>query len=175
MTAGGVVRCHKCNPLPGGEVIGIRTSHCEDNVTDDYRSIILHRRSCPEAIRMASKHGDDVVSITYSDDPKANSLVVNSPTSVTINRNGYAYPVTLEIRGVDRYHLLMDLVTEIADNLHLSIDSLNTYSRDGIAECRVTFMVHSVQEMVSAIQRLNQIDGVDSVYQDQTAKENKLL
>lgn len=174
LTAGGVVRCHLCNPLPGGEVIGIRTSHCEDGVTD-YRGIILHRRSCPEAIRMASKHGDDVISITYSDDPKSDSLVINSPTSVTINRTGYAYPVTLEIRGVDRYHLLMDLVTEIADNLHLSIDSLNTFSRDGLAECRVTFMVHSVQEMVAAIQRLNQIEGVDSVYQDQSVKENKIL
>ena len=124
---------------------------------------------------MASKHGDDVVSVNYSDDPSAESLVINSPTSVTINRNGYAYPVTLEIRGIDRYHLLMDLVTEIADNLHLSIDSLNTFTRDGIAECRVTFMVHSVQEMVTAIQRLNRIEGVDSVWQDQSAKENKMI
>ncbi len=172
LVAGGVVRCNLCNPLPGGEVIGIRTSHGEDNVTD-YRSIILHRRSCPEAIRMASKHGDDVVSVNYADDPDAESITINSPTSVTINRNGYAYPVTLEIRGVDRYHLLMDLVTEIADNLRLSIDSLNTHTRDNIATCRVTFMVHSVQEMVMAIEKISHIDGIDSVYQDETNHNDK--
>ena len=172
LVAGGVVRCNLCNPLPGGEVIGIRTSHGEDNVTD-YRSIILHRRSCPEAIRMASKHGDDVVSVNYADDPDAESIAINSPTSVTINRNGYAYPVTLEIRGVDRYHLLMDLVTEIADNLRLSIDSLNTHTRDNIATCRVTFMVHSVQEMVMAIEKISHIDGIDSVYQNETNHNDK--
>ena len=172
LVAGGVVRCNLCNPLPGGEVIGIRTSHGEDNVTD-YRSIILHRRSCPEAIRMASKHGDDVVSVNYADDPDAESIAINSPTSVTINRNGYSYPVTLEIRGVDRYHLLMDLVTEIADNLRLSIDSLNTHTRDNIATCRVTFMVHSVQEMVMAIEKISHIDGIDSVYQDETDHNDK--
>ena len=164
---GGVTRCRLCKPLPGGEVIGIVVPQCElqEGCDQSKRHIILHRRSCQEAIRMASKYGDNVISVNYADDQNAPSVVENTKTSITINRNGYAYPVTLHITAVDRYHLLTDLVTTISDQLHLSIDNLHTTTRDCLVDCSVTFLVHSVQEMLSAINRIGLVDGVDSVKQ----------
>ena len=163
---GGVCRCPLCKPLPGGEVIGIRAHGHKPNA-GEYENITLHRRSCPEAIRMASKYGDDVVSVNYAEDSSAPPVEVSSPNSITINRIGFSYPITLEISGVDRYRLLMDLTTEIADRLHLSMDSLCISTTDHIVSCKVTIMVHSVTEMVSAIAHISKIPGIESVRQIQ--------
>jgi GTP pyrophosphokinase len=161
---GGVCRCPLYKPLPGGEVIGIRV-HGHKAQTDEYDNITLHRRSCPEAIRLSSKYGDDVVSVNYADDPSAPPIVENTHTSITINRIGFSYPITLEITGVDRHSLLMDLTSEIAHRLHLNMDSLCISTVDCIVNCRVVIMVHSVSEMVSAIAHISKIPGIESVRQ----------
>ena len=161
---GGVCRCPICKPLPGGEVIGIRMQGIHPH-TSEYENITLHRRSCPEAIRMASKFGDNVVSVNYADNAGAPPIEVHSPTSITINRIGFTYPITLAIIGVDRHRLLMDLTSEIADRLHLNMDSLCISTKDCIVDCKVTIMVHDVKEMVSAIAHINQIPGIESVRQ----------
>lgn len=161
---GGVCRCPICKPLPGGEVIGIRMQGIHPH-TSEYENITLHRRSCPEAIRMASKFGDNVVSVNYADNADAPPIEVHSPTSITINRIGFTYPITLAITGVDRHRLLMDLTSEIADRLHLNMDSLCISTKDCIVDCKVTIMVHDVKEMVSAIAHINQIPGIESVRQ----------
>ncbi len=161
---GGVCRCPLCKPLPGGEVIGIRMTGTHLHTTE-YENIMLHRRACPEAIRMVSKFGDNVVSVNYAKDPSEPPIVVHSPTSITINRLGFSYPVTLHIQAVDRPRLLMDLTQEIADKLMLNMDSLSISSADCIAECTVTIMVHNVQEKNGAIARIRQIPGVESVRQ----------
>ena len=161
---GGVCRCPICKPLPGGEVIGIRMQGIHPH-TSEYENITLHRRSCPEAIRMASKFGDNVVSVNYADNAGAPPIEVHSPTSITINRIGFTYPITLAITGVDRHRLLMDLTSEIADRLHLNMDSLCISTKDCIVDCKVTIMVHGVKEMVSAIAHISQIPGIESVRQ----------
>ena len=131
-------RCPHCLPLPGGETIGFR----EEN-----GSITLHRRNCAEAIRLASKLGDNIVNVNFEEDP------------------AHQYPITLAIRAIDRYHFLIDVVSKITSELHLSIDSLTTVTADEIVDLRVTFFVHSVREFVSAMQSLYTIPGVDEVRQ----------
>ncbi len=164
LARGGVCRCPLCKPLPGGEVIGIRMEGIHPHTTE-YENITLHRRACPEAIRMASKFGDNVVSVNYATDSSAPPIVVHSSTSITINRIGFTYPVTLSIKAVDRPRLLMDLTSEIADGLKLNMDSLSISSADCIANCTVIIMVHNVQEKNSAIARIRELPGVESVIQ----------
>jgi GTP pyrophosphokinase len=165
---GGVSRCPICNPLPGCEVIGIRMLGIDNTSANE--NIRLHRRSCPEAIRMASKYGDNVVSVNYADNADAPPITTHSPTSVTINRIGFAYPITLAITGVDRHRLLMDLTSEIADKLHLNMDSLSISTKDCIVNCTVTIMIHSIKEMLSAIAHISQIPGIESVHQIKNQK-----
>lgn len=131
-------RCPHCRPLPGGETIGFRQ---EDG------SVIIHRRSCPEAIRLASKQGDSIVDVEFLENPNVQ------------------YPVTIAIRAIDRYHLLIDLIDYITNKLHLSIDSLNTVTKDDIVECSITFFIHSVRELVTVLYELDHIKGVDEVKQ----------
>lgn len=132
-------RCPLCMPLPGGESIGFRELD---------GSITMHRRNCPEAIRLASKLGDNIVSMGFDEDPTK------------------TYPVSISIKGVDRYHFLIDVVNKITNDLHLSIDKLTTVTHDEIVDMNVTFFVHSVRELVSAMQSIYTIPGIDEVRQE---------
>lgn len=130
-------RCNCCHPLPGDEVIGFK---------DDSGRITLHTRNCSAAIRMASRQGDSIVAVNFESD------------------NRFLYPVRIQIRGVDRYHMLSDIVGCIADKLQLSIDRLHTENRDRIVECYVDFKVHSREELDNVITLISSIDGVDEAY-----------
>ncbi len=133
-------RCPCCLPLPGGDTIGYRE---EDG------SITLHRRNCQEIITLASKHGDNIVNVDFHEEPEKQ------------------YPVTICIKGIDRYHFLIDVVNKITNDLRLSIDSLHTVTHDEIIDLTVTFFVHSVRELVSGMQSLYSIPGVDEVRQEE--------
>lgn len=129
-------RCQQCKPLPGGETIGFK---------EEDASVTMHRRNCPEAIRLASKQGDNIVNVPFEDEESR------------------VYPVSISIKAVNRYHFLIDVVNKISNELHLSIDSLNTVTNDEIVDMTVVFYVHSVNELLSAMQSIYTIEGIDEV------------
>jgi GTP pyrophosphokinase len=129
-------RCDRCHPLPGDEVVGFRDSNGE---------ITLHKRDCPAAIRLASQHGDSIISVNFEEN------------------EAFLYPVRIRITGIDRYHLMSDLIDCITDKLHLSMESLATENIDRIAVCTIDFSVHSLIELQSAMESIANIDGIDEV------------
>ncbi len=131
------IRCNCCHPLPGDEVIGFR---------DENGKITLHTRNCSVAIRMASRQGDSIVAVNFESDGR------------------FLYPVRVQIKGVDRYHILSDVVECITDKLRLSIDCLHTETIDRIVECYVDFKVHSREELDNVLTLIGGIKGVDEAY-----------
>lgn len=131
------IRCACCHPLPGDEVIGFK---------DENGKITLHTRNCAAAICQASRQGDSIVAVSFEAD------------------NQFLYPVRVQIRGVDRYHILSDVVECITDKLRLSIDCLHTETIDRIVECYVDFKVHSRNELDNVITLIGSIEGVDEAY-----------
>lgn len=122
-------------PIPGEEVIGFREAD---------GSVTLHKRDCHLAVRLASQFGDSIVPVDYR--PEAT-----------------LYPVTIIIKAVDRYHLFVDLVDCITNRLHLAMDSINTSTVDSIVTLRISFAVHSFQELQTIIHHISDIEGVDEV------------
>ncbi len=131
-------RCENCHPLPGDEVIGFKK---EDG------SIIVHRRDCKSAIRLASQHGDDIVPVNFEED------------------SDFLYPVKINITAVDRYHLLIDIIECITNKLKLSLSHITTECVDEIVTSSVTFSVHSSAELQEVISSISDIEGVDEVSQ----------
>lgn len=131
-------RCPLCMPLPGGETIGFRE---EDG------SITMHRKNCHAAIEQASKQGDTIVDIEFP------------------IKESRSYPITFYIKAIDRYHLLIDIVSTITNDLKLYIDSLSTKTIDDIVSCELTFRVHSVKEMLISLDAIYKIKGIDEVRQ----------
>ncbi len=132
----GILRCPHCNPIPGAEIIGFKE-------TDD--KVMVHRRSCSDAIHMASKHGDRIVAVDLESDPEV------------------TYLVSITVKAIDRYHLLIDLVDAITNRLKLYIDSFNSTVVDHIAECTINFYVHNMDEQTEVVKSLYRIDGVDEL------------
>ena len=129
-------RCTCCHPLPGDEVVGFKNT--EGKIT-------LHKRNCLTAIRQASKQGDTIVAVDF----KENEL--------------FLFPVRICIRGIDRYHLLSDVVACITEQQNLSISELHTVTQDRIVETTVDFEVHSSDELKQAIDNIRRIKNVDEV------------
>ena len=129
-------RCPYCHPLPGDEVIGFKA---DDGV------ITLHKRNCSTAIRLASQQGDSILAIEFKEDEK------------------FLYPVRVQVKSVDRYHLLSDLIACITEDLHLSIHKLCTETIDRIVVSTIDFTVHSVGELDIAIKSISAIKRVDEV------------
>ncbi len=129
-------RCTCCHPLPGDEVIGFKG-------TDG--KITLHKRNCPSAIRQASEQGDSIVAVNFEEDDR------------------FLFPVRICIRGVDRHHLLSDVVACVTEKQNLSISKLVTETKDRIVETTVDFEVHSAEELQQAIDSIGEINNVDEV------------
>lgn len=128
-------RCPHCNPIPGEEVIGFKEKNGR---------ITLHKRDCPVAIRLASQYGDSIVSVDFKPDETL-------------------YPVTIIIKAVDRFHLFIDLVDTITNELHLTMSSFNTTTVDSIVTCTISFAIHSFHELEIVMRHIAEIPDVDEV------------
>ena len=133
---GEFVRCPRCHPIPGEEVIGFTLP---TNVT------MVHRRDCQDAISQASQQGDSIVAVDYKEEPNK------------------VYPAIITAKAVDRQHLLSDIIDSISNKLHLSIDMLHTVTEDEIVTCTVKFFVHSSNELNTIISSILDIPDVDEV------------
>ena len=131
----GYTRCPCCMPIPGDEVIGF---------ADERGHITIHKRDCKVAVSQASQHGDCIRAVDYTPD---NTL----------------YSQTIVITAVDRYHLFIDLVDSITNQLHLAMESFNTSTKDSIVTVTITLGVHSYEELQSIITHISNIEGVDTV------------
>ncbi len=130
------IRCGRCHPLPGDELIGFK---------DADGKITLHKRNCPEAIRMASQQGDSIVAVNFKE------------------REEFLFPVRIHIRGIDRHHLLSDVVACITEKQNLSISQLTTTTVDNIVETSVDFGIHSENELEQTMNSIAAIKHVDEV------------
>lgn len=129
-------RCTCCHPLPGDEVVGFKNTEGQ---------ITLHKRNCLTAIRQASKQGDTIVAVDFKENEQ------------------FLFPVRICIRGIDRHHLLSDVVACITEQQNLSISKLHTVTQDRIVETTVDFEVHSSNELKQAIENIRRIKNVDEV------------
>ena len=128
-------RCSECAPIPGEEVVGFRYAD---------GTVEIHKRDCPAVIRLSSQLGDNIVSVDYRADATL-------------------YPIAIEIKAVDRYHLFIDLVSCITNDLNLFIDSIHTETTDAIVTLKITFAIHSFEELHKIIRHISGIPGVDEV------------
>lgn len=128
--------CPICNPLPGDEIMGFKRKD---------GSILVHKRNCHDAIAVSAAEGDSIVDVSLPILP------------------GRTYSTRIEIDSVDRNGLLMDLVNIISNDLHLSIDELNTVTEDYIVTTQIKMQVPSAFELAEVLRTIEQVPGVEEV------------
>lgn len=131
------MRCPHCLPLPESkELIGFH---------DREGMVVIHQRNCPDAIRCACEQGHSIVAVEFHATPED------------------LYPVRLCFTAIDRYHLLQDVMACIVEDLHLSMSSLNSATKDNIVSCTIDFSVHSATEKEAVIAKVSAIQGVEEL------------
>lgn len=124
-----------CNPIPGDPVIGF--------LMPDGR-VIVHKKSCRTAERIASKHG--------------NWLVV--PEWDKVSRE---YPVRLSLKGVDRLGLLSEISNYISSTMGINMRKLVLGCAGEIFEGYIELLVSDLDIVNRMIVELKKINGLQDV------------
>ncbi len=132
-----IAKC--CNPIPGDKIVGYR-----DPATGD---IIVHKAACDELNRLASQYGKNIV----KDEIKWSQ------------HKAMSYLVTIELRGIDRMGLLLDLAKVVSDDFNINIREVNIHSHDGIFEGGISLYVKDAEGLYAVMDKLRKIKGIESV------------
>lgn len=128
-----------CKPIPGDKVVGYR-----DPTTG---RIIVHKATCDELNRLAAQYGKNIVKeeIKWS------------------QHKAMSYLVTLELRGIDRQGLLLDLAKVVSDDFNINIREVNIHSHDGIFEGNVSLYVKDAESLSAVMDKMRKIKGIETI------------
>ena len=125
-----------CHPIPGDPVIGFKT---HDGM------VVVHKKSCPIAENMASKHGNLVVAVP------------------ALEMQEHEFPVRLSLKGIDRVGLLNDVTSCISVNMGINMTELQFGGRDGVFEGFITMKVKDRKVLEAMIADLSRVEGISDV------------
>lgn len=125
-----------CNPIPGDPVIGLLYPD---------GTVMVHKKSCKTAERIASKHG--------------NWLVV--PEWGASSREDF--PVRISIKGIDRVGILNELTFFISKTLGVNIRKIHLGSDGGVFEGYLELLVSDRDGLNEMLDGFAKIDGIREV------------
>ena len=134
-----------CNPIPGDEVVGFK---------DEHGVVTVHKKSCEIAIKQASQRGDTIVPTKWGSEKIMSYLSI------------------VEIRGIDRIGILLDLSQTLTAQLNVNIRKLYIESHDGIFEGYISLYVKNRQDLHTIISKVGNIKGVESVKRVESDPDN---
>ncbi|WP_418983673.1 RelA/SpoT family protein [Alistipes sp.] len=128
-----------CKPIPGDKVVGYR-----DPVSGN---IIVHKSTCDELNRLASQFGNNIVKeeIKWS------------------QHKAMSYLVRVELRGIDRMGILLDLAKVVSGDFSINIREISIQSHDGIFEGSISLYVKDAESLHAVMDRLRKIKGIETI------------
>ena len=128
-----------CNPLPGDSVVGFK-----DPMTN---RIIVHKATCNELNRLASLFGKNIIKdqIHWS------------------QHKAVSYLSTIEIRGIDRMGLLLEISRVVSEDFSINIREVSISSHDGIFEGKIIIYVQDTDSLNAIMDKLRDIKGIERV------------
>ena len=109
-----------CKPIPGDEALGF--------INDD-GNVVVHKLSCPIALRLKSSFGERILSTVWS------------------NHINTSFEATLEVKGIDSIGLLTIITRTISERFNVNITKLSIEAKDGVFEGKIKMMVHNVEDI----------------------------
>ncbi|GHT74876.1 hypothetical protein FACS189456_6610 [Bacteroidia bacterium] len=125
-----------CKPIPGDDVIGFHTGE---------HSVLVHKKLCPNAIREAAQHGNDIVNVKWTEHKQV------------------VFLAAIQIVSIDRPKLLIDVISVISVHFKGNIKNLTSRDHDGMIYTDIQFFVHDSLELHRIMKALAKIDGTKSV------------
>ena len=134
-----------CNPIPGDEVVGYKNP--------ETHKVDVHKKSCNELIKLAAQHGNNLTPVAWS------------------SHKAMSYLTVMELRGIDRIGILMELSQVITGELNTNIRELHIQSHDGIFEGRISLYVKNKTDLKMSREKVGKIKGVEKAIRVENTKE----
>ncbi|MBZ4651866.1 MAG: (p)ppGpp synthase/hydrolase [Proteiniphilum sp.] len=126
-----------CNPLPGDDVFGYVTEKEE---------VEVHKRSCQTGLKLKANYGDRIIEVEWGD------------------YRQYSFLASIIFTGIDRVGILANILSKLAEDVVVNIQSVNVSSKDGIFEGVFNVHVHSAEEVNQLCAKIAKVDGVSTVH-----------
>ena len=106
-----------CQPIPGDDVLGF---------VDDNEEVIVHKVSCPEAMRLKSSFGSRLVATKWG---------------------GVAdkFLATISVDGIDRHGILEEITSVVSRDLDVNIRGLNINAKQAVFHCEITVQIDNTE------------------------------
>lgn len=125
-------RC--CKPLPSDAVIGYITRG---------RGVTIHRRNCPNLLRLAQTHRDRLIEVDWSTEA------------------AHTYPVDVHIEAYDRQGLLRDITALLAqDKINVHAINTSTDKRTHRAHMQITVEIADMSQLSRVLARIGELPNV---------------
>lgn len=126
-----------CKPIPGDDSLGF--------INDD-GNVVVHKRSCPIAMRLKSSFGERILNTVWS------SRHMNA-----------SFEATLEVKGIDSIGVLNTITKTISEDFNVNIMRLLIEAKDGVFEGKIKMKVHDVEDIQKMCVTLSKIQNIKSV------------
>ena len=121
-----------CHPIPGDDVVGY---------IDDDRHVVVHKLTCPNAMRLKSSFGGRLLSTKWD------------------NRTE-KFLASIHIEGIDRMGILQEIAYLISTTLSINLRRLNIAANDGVFKCELDVLVGDTKVVDNLCKRMRQVQGV---------------
>ncbi len=125
-----------CKPIAGDEVVGF----------DMDTRVEVHKKMCPVAVRLSAQEGGKIVAANWA---------VEKVLS---------YLTTVELRGIDRVGILLDVSKIISEQLEVNIREVSFASHDGIFEGKIALYVKNNDDLRDIMNKVKSIKGITKIY-----------
>lgn len=124
-----------CSPIPGDDVVGLSIGG----------KVTVHKRKCPEAIRLMSSYGDKIVPVKW------------------VTHKVMSFPAIMRLSGIDRVGIVSDITTVISKENGVNMRMVHFETKDGIFEGKIHVYVHNTQDLNRLISKIAALKGVEKV------------
>lgn len=125
-----------CKPIPGDDTLGF--------INDD-GNVVVHKRSCPIAMRLKSSFGERILNTVWSSHMNA------------------SFEATLEVKGIDSIGVLNTITKTISEDFNVNIIRLLIEAKDGVFEGKIKMKVHDVEDIQKMCVTLSKNTNIKSV------------
>ncbi len=125
-----------CHPIPGDDVLG----HLHQT-----GMVSIHKQHCPEATKLKSNHGDRIISVKWD------------------MHKSLTFEEIIEIRGIDRKGILIDILIIISDAHRINLSRINIESNAGIFVGKFHIFVHDTDEIEQLRKDVLKIKEINTV------------
>lgn len=125
-----------CHAIPGDDIMGY---------IDNKNHIEIHKRACHVAVKLKSSYGNRIVDAKWD-----------------MHKIRF-FDATIEIKGIDRTGMLLDVSKVISDQLNVNIHKLTIQSDNGIFDGTIELRIHDRDDVRLIMSKLKTIDGLQEV------------